>query len=289
MCGHNPMLYARIGDWTWETVSDLCSTDVFQARDRNGNPAYLSFVYYRVRGGPRMNPHSMTFGDQLTVRSASFGFGKENVLTLHRIAIGDADTEADSALDLREFYETPRDDCLYVETLNRWISRSVTGSNDALISASPEGFRSDDLPTLPARYSPRGEASTARRHGTFHPEGVADHDLVVPDLTTTHTVDLARDLNGVGLLHFASYFSHVDTAVLNVWRSLGRDHHAFLNRRITDVRLCYLGNPDADQDIEVTTRLWRSQRDPRIETAEVVLREKRSSRMLAVASACLLL
>ncbi|MEV0466566.1 LnmK family bifunctional acyltransferase/decarboxylase [Nocardia tengchongensis] len=281
MCGHSPALYARIGDWTWDTVSELCDVDVLSASDADGDPTYLSFFYFRVRGSTDMHPHGLTFGDQLAVASAAFDFGSESVLTLHRIAPGHHG--AAETLDLDEFYQNRRSDCLYVETMNRWIGRTVEGSNQNLKLASPPGFRHTALPRLPAQHSPRAACANARKHGSFHTAAAPGYRLVVPDLTGTHQVDLTRDLNGVGLLYFASFFAYVDSGVLDLWRALGRDDSAFLTRKVTDVRICYFGNTDADQGLEVTSRLWAGA-DPTLdELAEVVIRERSTARVLAVA------
>ena len=68
-------------------------------------------------------------------------------------------------------------------------------------------------------------------------------------------MDASRDLNGAGLLYFASYFSIVDWAVLRMWRHLGRPAQAFLRRRVLDRQLCFVANADAEDilDVEVTS------------------------------------
>jgi probable biosynthetic protein (TIGR04098 family) len=86
MCSGGSLIFSRIGDWTWEAVAAACRTNVHAARTASGQPAYLSFYYYRVRGGKIVHPHGLTFGDELQVTSRVFQFGSSSVLTLHRLA-----------------------------------------------------------------------------------------------------------------------------------------------------------------------------------------------------------
>ncbi|MFE4458088.1 LnmK family bifunctional acyltransferase/decarboxylase [Nocardia tengchongensis] len=286
MCGHNPALYARIGDWTWDTVGALCGVNVPRARSVSGAPTYLSFFYYRLRGSDLAHPHGLEFGDELTVTSASFDFGSEAVHTLHRIGPREPDGTP-PLIDLGEFYGERRDDCLYVENMNRWVSRSMEGSNQGLEVASPDGFRHWDLPRLPGDLSPRRDCGAARKTRSFHPEGVPGATLAVVDSVESFTVDVASELNGVGLLYFASFFAYVDRALLRLWRDMGRDNDSFLAKKVLDLRVCYFGNADAGQRLEASTRLWQHTGRAGRETAEVVIRDG-NDRLLAVAAVELL-
>ncbi len=281
MCGHNPALYARIGDWTWDTVAELCGVDVSRAQSVSGAPTYLSFFYYRLRGSDIAHPHALRFGDELTVTSTSFDFGSEAVHTVHRIGPREGE-RTQPTIDLTEFYEDRRDDCLYVENMNRWISRSEAGSNQGLEVSSPASFRHTDLPRLPGAYSPRQDCAKARKSRSFHPEGVPDATRTA-EVAERFTVDVASDLNGVGLLYFASFFTYVDRAVLRLWRERGRDSASFLAKRIVDLRLCYFGNADAGQSLLATARLWQHASYRGHETAEVVICDD-NDRLLAVAA-----
>ncbi|MBB5868502.1 putative biosynthetic protein (TIGR04098 family) [Allocatelliglobosispora scoriae] len=282
MCGDNNMFYARVGDWTWETVADLCAVDVLRAQGPDGRPTYLSFFYYRVRGSRLANVQVLAFGDVLDVASTSFGFGSEAVLTLHRIAVNPAGEPA--ALTLREFYEAPDPGCLYVETMNRWVSRAGADSNEGLVLSSPPDFRYTQLPLLPRRHSPQAACTAARKDCSFHANSLAGYDLVLPDIHQVRPVDITRDINGAGLVYFASFFAYLDGAVLAAWSEIGRRPSDYQRRRVLDTRLCYFGNLDHHQSIHIAARLWRSQVQPERETVEVVLREAETMRLLAVAS-----
>jgi probable biosynthetic protein (TIGR04098 family) len=104
-------------------------------------------------------------------------------------------------------------------------------------------------------------------------------------LTLTYQVSASRDLNGVGLLYFASYFSIVDWAVLSMWRSLGRTARSFLRRRVLDRQLCFFANANADDilDVEVTT--YRDVAG--LDVVDVTLRHQ-GGRLLAAARQCIL-
>ncbi|MEU1132339.1 LnmK family bifunctional acyltransferase/decarboxylase [Streptomyces sp. NPDC005900] len=287
MCGPNPHLYARIGDWTWETVAESCGIDVLTATNPAGDPAYLSFYYCRLRGSALMHPQSLRFGDRLAVTSASFGFGSQSVNTLHRIvrpAEGSEDVGGPHELDLVEFYDRPRTDTLYVENVNNWISRSNPDTNEHLVRASPQGFHHAQLHRLPPRYSPRSACARARDAATFFPHGVIGHRRLAGVSLTQYEIDLTRDLNGVGLVYFASFYPLVQKGILQQWRATGRTSAGFLARRETDIRLGYFGNVDAHHTLDVRTRLWRSVKCPGAETAEVAIREQHSGRLLVVAA-----
>jgi len=256
MCGHNSLLFGQIGDWTWDAVSRVCDTDVLRARDATGQPTYLSFYYYRVRGSRLFQPRTPGFGDWLRTSSRVFDFGSESILTLHRIRrFTETPPSVAPSFDLDEFYAGTDPHCLYVENFNRWISRGGRSGNTDLVTASPVGFHHRHLPELPDRYSPRRWFHRARTTGTFRADST---ELVeVDELTTTYRVDPTRDLNGVGLLYFAAYFSIVDRALLHWWRSLGRGDDAFMRRVVTDQQLCYLGNADAGCEITINVRVRR--------------------------------
>jgi probable biosynthetic protein (TIGR04098 family) len=277
MCGYNSLFVGQIGDWTWHTVSELCGIDAFNARDESGAPTYLAFYYFHVQGSDAMHLRRFTFGERLRVLSASYGYGRESVLTLHRIAL--ADGPAANEIDPVEFYEHPRADCMYVETFNRWITRGVARSNRDLVRSAPVDFRYEHLPTLPDQYSPRAVYHRGRTARTFdHGDG----HVIVDRHTTRYRIDPTCDLNGVGLVYFAAYFSIVDTAVWRLWQVLGRDDHDYLGMRVTDERLCYLGNMEAGAEVDLTARLRR--RPDGAEVVDVVIEELGTRRLIAVAT-----
>lgn len=283
MCGHNSLFVGQIGDWTWDAVSASCGVDVLRARDRAGHPAYLSFYYYRVRGSRRFHLRSPTFGDRLHVSSRLFGYGSESVLTVHRIRrAADGDPEP---IEPEEFFSYRDERSLYVENFNRWVSRGGAEGNEALAKASPPDFQHSHLPVLPERYSPRRAYDSARKDLTFL-GGAAPAPAA--ELTVEYEVDPSRDLNGAGLLYFASYFSIVDWALLRLWRALGRADQSFLDRVVVDQQICYLGNADAGRALQVRLRDRGRTGPGGREVVDVVLRERDCGRLLAVCTLQLL-
>jgi probable biosynthetic protein (TIGR04098 family) len=284
MCGPGSLFFGQAGDWTWQTVGDACSLNTYRARTPDGEPSYLAFYYYRVRASPLVHPYGITFGDEFVLESRVYQDGSQSVVTLHRLGPPGAALPAPHP---DEFHLNPRKDCIYIENFNRWLSRGGSDTNHGLLSRPPVGFRPADLPALPPQYSPRSACGRARHHGTFHPAGLADHDLTVAAFRTQHTVDAARDLNGAGLLYFASYFSIIDTALLRLWHELERGDHDFLRRRLLDHRLAYFSNADPGDRIDITIRLWRHAVCHE-ETSDVRLTDAATGRLIAVSSIRLL-
>lgn len=290
MCGHNSLFVGQVGDWTWDAVSALCGVDALRATDPTGAPTYLSFYYYRIHGSRRMHLRTPTFGDRLRITSRLFDFGSESVLTLHRIsragtappgATGGTVTDAaDGDFDVDEFYRFAGEDHLYVENFNRWITRGRERSNENLVRSSPIGFRHRHLPKLPDRYSPRLVCHRARTRLTFLDEDA--YRLDGPEWTVDYQIDVSRDLNGVGLLYFASYFAIVDWALLRLWRRLGRTDADFLARVLLDQQMCCLGNADGGRMLTAALRRWRPVAGGDTEAIDIVLRERDSGRILAV-------
>ncbi|MFE3828681.1 LnmK family bifunctional acyltransferase/decarboxylase [Streptomyces sp. NPDC059092] len=283
MCGGGSLVFGQIGDWTWDAVAAACGTNVHAARAADGRPAYLSFYYYRVRGGRTLHPHGLTFGDELRVDSRVFQYGGQSAVTLHRLAPAGLDVP-DGPLDAAEFYERPRADCLYAENYNRWIARSRPGSNEGLALTAPPDFTHRHLPRLPNAHSPRSLVGRAREAGTFHSAPPPGFAPAAPGPTCRYELDVVRDLNGAGLMYFAAYFAIFDTALLRLWRSLGRGDAAFVGRRVVDQRIGFFGNADPGAVFHIEVRRWRGVRRPGAEIADMALRDAGSGRLLAVAS-----
>lgn len=248
MCGPNSLLVGRMGDWTWQLVSDACEIDVLTARDGNGAPTYLSFCYYRILGSPCFHLFSPGFGDRLRVRSAAYGLTSESVVVLHEVRRTAGDPSG--PLDPADFGAAPDPGRLHVTHYNRWVTRGTSGSNQGLVRSSPPGFRHDLLPPLPPQLSPRVPYRRAVSAGTPRPQPLS----VVGRLRQLVTVDVTRDLNGAGLLYFASYFSVVDQGLYGLWRHLGRDAAGFLDRVVVDQQMCILGNADAGTVLALDVR-----------------------------------
>ncbi len=279
MCGHNSLFAGQLGDWAWDAVSAACGVNAYRAHDHDGTPTYLSFYYFRIRAGRRLHPLAVTFGDRLQIVSKVYGYGSESVLTLHRIAYEDG--TAAEPIDPESFFKPDDSDFLRVEIFNRWISRATPGTNRGLVRASPVGFRHEHLPVLPEEHSPRRAYGHARAHGTFDPSGATGQREW---FTVDYPVEPSRDLNGVGLLYFASYFSIVDWGLLRLWRSLGRPDGAFLTRTVLDQRMCYLGNADADSVITVSLAVRPRSSPLEGEVVDAVLRDSELGVVLAVAA-----
>jgi probable biosynthetic protein (TIGR04098 family) len=280
MCGHNSLFAGQLGDWTWDAVSASCGVNAYDARNAAGDPTYLSFYYFRIRGSRRFHPLRMTFGDRLQVVSRVYGFGSESVLTLHRVRRDDG--LPPRPIEAHEFYRYADEECLYVENFNRWITRTDPDSNRNLARSSPVGFHHAHLPALPDRYSPRRTYGHARSHAAFEPP--AGFEPVGKPFVADYEVEPSRDLNGVGLLYFASYFSIVDWGTLRLWRHLGRTDRQFLTRAVIDRQLCYLGNADASTTVRVVSTVRRNPTQPHTDVIDTVLLDRESDTTLAVSA-----
>jgi probable biosynthetic protein (TIGR04098 family) len=285
MCGYNCLFVAQLADWTWETVSTTCGTDMYREKNGGGLPTYLSFFYLRFSAGPATQMHHFTFGDVIDVVTTAFNFGTESMLTLHRISRASGNgSSPPRPVDPVEFYERRDDGCLYVESLNRWITRSKPASNEALVKSSPEGIATKHLPVLPDRYSPRLSYDFARKAGTFHDLASPDYEPVVEEYTIDYAIDAARDLNGVRLVFFASFVSIIDSGLLKLWKHLGRDVHSFVSRVVRDRRICYVANAEIDSALQLTFRSWRRRDDPGQEVFNVVIRDPARDRLVLVST-----
>ncbi len=205
----------------------------------------------------------LRLGDEVRVDSQAYSCGSQSVAVLHRVT------------------PTAGSDCLYVENLNRWITRARSDGGSGLAGAAPLGFTHDHLPRLPADRSLRAVPSAARRAGTLLSPAPAASHLAAPPFTTTYRIDPARDLNAVGIVYFASYFAIIDSAVLAFWRHLGRPDHAFLRRRVLDQKLCYLENAAPHAELDLTLRLYTL---PDEDVLDITLRDRTSGRLLALST-----
>ncbi|WP_027647141.1 LnmK family bifunctional acyltransferase/decarboxylase [Salinispora pacifica] len=281
MCGPNSLFVGQLGDWTWDAVGAACHLDPYSAVDPAGNPVYLSFAYFRVQACRELSVEQLTFGDRLRVRSKVFSCGGDSVLTVHQVSrhdgvSGTALSGDTAGTDDFFSYDTPG--CLHVETFNRWIQRSGAGTNHGLRRATPVGFRIDHLEQIADEYTPRRIMSNVRRAAGFRSVGEPPPQVRV---TLTYQVSASRDLNGVGLLYFASYFSIVDWAVLQLWRSLGRSVAGFLRRRVLDRQVCLVANANADDVLDVEVTMYRDASGE--EVVDVSLRRGQDDSLLAVA------
>ncbi len=284
MSGHNSLFIGQIGDWTWDAVTALCGTNVFNAINASGAPTYLAFYYFHIRSSPAIHLLGFTFGDRIEVISTPFNFGSESILTLHRIKKAGSDETSAQPINLQEFYDSPKDDCLYVETFNRWVARSRENVNQDLIRSSPVDFKYAHLCSLPDRYSPRLVCGYARTNNTFHDAQSPDYVCVVDAFHTEYPIDITRDINGVGLVYFAAYFCIIDGALLKLWKHLGRSTRSFLNRVVLDQKLCYFGNAEVDSVLRITLRSWQKIDEPRHDVYNAVIQDCQTARVIAVST-----
>ncbi|MBL1115340.1 biosynthesis cluster domain-containing protein [Streptomyces sp. 110] len=286
MCGPTKAFASCVGDWTWESVSDACGIDVFNARDDRGRPTYLSFYYYRITSGDSFHLKQLTFGDRLEVQTQVFDAGRRAVLTMHRLRriTGSEDDHVITPFEVSEAYTRHREDCIYVENLNMWVSRGGTHTNVGLVRSPPIGFDNTVLPTLPDEYSPRFLCSQARTQHVF-PDPVTDSwSARGSHFVVEYPVNITLDVNGAGLLYFASFFSIAEHAQLEQWRALGRSDQAFLDRVIRDTRICYLGNADIDTTLRLRLHSVYNPQDPAEEKTNIVIDDLSTDRTIAVAA-----
>jgi probable biosynthetic protein (TIGR04098 family) len=277
MCGHNSLFIGQLGDWTWDAVGASCGADPYTAVGGDGNPAYLSFAYFRVRASSGLCAERLTFGDRLRVRSKVLSCGGDSVLTLHSVRRDQPGLRAAGAPTVDEFFRHDTPGCIRVENFNRWIQRSGDDTNHGLRRAAPAGFEARHLDRVADEFTPRRLCSQVRKQAAFREE---DEPEPQARLALSYLVDASRDLNGAGLLYFASYFSIVDWAVLRLWRSLGRPARRFLRRRVLDRQLCFVANADADDVLDIEVTAYRDAGD--IDVVDATLRHQDGT-LLAVA------
>lgn len=282
MCGPTTLFAGRLGDWTWDAVSESCGVDAYRARDAGGEPTYLAFSYFRIRSSAELHPLMLTFGDRLHVVSRVFGEGSESVLVLHRVRRDGA--AADEPVDPVRFHTPDEPGAIRVENFNRWIVRTRAGDNTDLARSAPAGFRHRHLPTVDPALSARRAVASARTRGTFLDSEPPGRTTVVDGFRSEYRVDASRDLNGVGLLYFASYFAIVDRTLLELWQHLGRGTALYGRRVVLDQRIAYVGNAGADAVLDILTTVRRRCGDPAEELVEMVVRDRCAARLLAVCS-----
>jgi probable biosynthetic protein (TIGR04098 family) len=285
MCGQNALFAARVGDWTWETVARQCGLDVPNARNQAGDRTYLAFSYFHIQASPLIHPLGLAVGEHIDLLSQAYGCGHESVVVLHRVCrASDATDDGSGFLSPAELHGHPRPDCLYVENLNRWVVRGRDGGNTGLTSSAPAAFDHGLLPALHARGSPRALPSAARRAGSLARLSQPRLYPVAPERVATYRIDPSRDLNGVGLVYFAAYFSFIDSALLGYWRQMGRSDRSFLGRRIIDHKLCYYANANPDATLSITMRLYTDPGRPHEEVADITVRDHAVGHLLAMSA-----
>lgn len=284
MCGSLKALAVCAGDWTWETVGAVCGLDVPNACDTDGRPSYLAFYYVRISSGS-VQVRQFTFGDRLEVQSRVFEAGPLSVLTVHRIRrVSELDPESSELFGVEEAFLRPRADCVYIENFNVWLGRGAAGGNVGLVYVPPVGFTQAQLPRVPSWYSPRAVCAAAR-YAQVLPDPAADGwEPAGPEVRVEHAVDVVDDVNGVGLLYFASFFSIAERVQLRRWRSLGRSSSSFLDRRVEDFRICYLGNADLDSTLSLRLGTTRHPSDLAREKSDLVVLDVSTDRVIAVVS-----
>ena len=150
-----------------------------------------------------------------------------------------------------------------------------------LVKSSPVDFQTAHLPSLPDRYSPRPVFHHARNHRTFRE---TQDTTPTAEFQAQYRIDITRDINGVGLVYFAAYFSIIDQAILRLWRHLGRSDTSFMTRTVLDHKVCFLGNAEIDSVLDIGVRAWKVVGKPGQEVLDVVIRDRGTRRMLAIST-----
>ena len=253
MCGENSLFTGHIGDWTWDTVARLCNVNPYTAKNNNGEPTYLSFCYYNIEGHGATHLRSFGIGSEIEVVSSVYKCDSVSLHTIHRI--GKVSQITSEPVTIEEVHDYPQPNCLYIENYNRWISRTCEDNNELLSKMQPQNYKYEHLPQIPDKYVPWKVYRKAITNNTFF-DNKTGYDLI-SQFSTTSEVNIARDINGVGLLYFAAYFNIFDEAILMSWLSLGGDKRSFLHKKIIDQKICYLGNCNYDTNLNVETTVWK--------------------------------
>ncbi len=286
MCGHNSLFVSRIGDWTWDAVYKLCGVNTFNARTDKGYPAYLTFFYYNIKGNPKTHLKLFTVGDEIEVLTRLYKTNAESIYAQHQIKFAPADVSrsVEFQSDLDEMFENPDEDTLYVENYNRWICRAGGEGNEKLLKSSPKNFQFKHLPAPTERYPARDSYRDALANNGFLAMVPDNFELFIDeeDYKESYIIDPVRDINGVGLLYFASYFTIFDQAIYNLWIRLGGDVVNFLDRRITDQKICFSGNADFSTLLEIKMKAWRNPDNPHDYIFNVVVLRKKEQRIIGI-------
>ncbi len=99
-----------------------------------------------------------------------------------------------------------------------------------------------------------------------------------------YPINVVQDVNGVGLLYFASLFSISENALLRLWQKLGRSDRSFHDRTIHDARVCYLANADIDAVLRLRLRTTHNPKNPAEERTEIRVDDVTTNRVIAVAA-----
>ena len=293
MCGHNSLFVGQIGDWTWDAVFRLCDVNTYNARNEEGNPAYLTFFYYDIIGNPRTHLKLFTVGDEIEVLTSLYQTDPYSIHAVHQICLAPADPRKTPAFKRNrdEIFTDPDERFLYVENFNRWISRVGGKGNENLAKSTPKNFHYKHLPTLDTtKYPPRNHYRDALQNNSFTSMISDDYQPLSESVfAEDYTIDMVRDINGVGLLYFASYFTIIDEAILHLWWNLGGSDKAFLNRRIPDQKICFSGNADYNTALEIKTKIWQNKNEPTDYIFNVQVFRKKEQKLIGICTVNLLM
>lgn len=241
MCGQHNLLAERflgcVGDWTWDLVDRWCGVDPYNAFTSNGEHTYLSYTYIHVKGSPSQSFNSLPLGAEIDVTSRAFNTGKNAIASMHVLRpIGRG---GNSAPTFEEMYESPDQQAIYISTMNRWISRADSGNED-LLSSKPVGFSSERLSVVPPNLALNTRFRETLESGAFGLSSGFDQCLA-KSCRSTYDIDRDRDVNGVGLLFYASYFHLVDMALARALHEFN-ENDVEICREIIEEELIYLAN-----------------------------------------------
>ena len=282
MCGlanlSSAKFLAHVGDWTWELVSNACGANPYKAYTNSGYPAYLAYIYIHIRAGEKHPLDSIRPGAEIDVASRVYSMGSEAVGTIHQLR--PQDPAANSLSPTYEaMYDNPDSGSLYVETFNKWISRSDSG-NENLVKSTPEGFTFDHLPCIPEAFLPT-ERYRSVLSASSNPELGNGFEPIITDYETSYVLDRDRDVNGVGLVYYATFLDISEQATTRACLGAEIEDRSKI-RSITDQQIVYLANCDFGKSVCLKVGVGRMREDNDTYVSNVSMTRGYDQTLLAV-------
>jgi epothilone synthetase B len=165
-------------------------------------------------------------------------------------------TSSDSVGVLHEVRRDGDDDgSLLIETFNRWVVRAHGEDNEGLAKSAPPEFRNDHLPPVPEeRHSWRRYRPAVERLSFLDedPEWESVANAALP-----YRVDADRDLNGVWLFYFASYFDLFRLGAREAAMLAGVPEAVFRSGAAVEQEVVFLRNANAGDLLEIASHARR--------------------------------
>jgi epothilone synthetase B len=254
MSGPESRWIAAVGDWSWDFVNRHCGVNVFHARNSEGKPSYLAFCYIRMLGSHSFPCNAIPLGAELDLTSTGFRGSSESLSVVHQIRRKDAPFTSRPSYD--DLLSAPDESSLHIETFNRWLVRSQEHDNADLSRSAPPEFRNEHLPPIPDALHPWRRYRPALDRLSFH----CDDDPweeAAPPAAQPYLVDPDRDLNGVSLLYFATYFDLFQVGARDAAIRAGLSPVMFRQRAVLEQEVVYAGNANAGEQLEILSRARR--------------------------------